>query len=102
MDSLQISFRNFDPSEAAEQTVRRRAAELAQVFSRITSCRVVMESGRRGHDPGDLFHVHIDVVVPGNEIVVREANADLYAAIREAFDGARRRLQDHARRHEGR
>lgn len=102
MDSVRVSFRNLDHSDAAEEQVRRRAAELARADERITSCRVVMELGRHGHAPGNLFHVHLDVVLPGAEIVVREAAADLHAAIRESFDLARRRLQDHARRHEGR
>lgn len=102
MDSLRISFRNLDPSPSAEEQVRRRVAELIQTDDRITSCRVVMELGRHGHDPGTQFHVHLDVLVPGGEILVREARDDLHAAIRETFDLARRRLQDHARRHDGR
>lgn len=102
MDSLRISFRNLDHSPSAEELVRRRAAELIQSDDRITSCRVVMEMGRHGHEPGNLFHVHLDVVVPGGEILAREANSDLHAAIREAFDVARRRLQEHVRRHDGR
>ena len=102
MDSLRISFRNLDPSPAAEEQVRHRAAELMQADGRITSCRVVMELGRHGHEPGSQFHVHLDVVVPGGEIVVREARGDLHAAIRDAFGEARRRLQDHAHRHNGR
>jgi ribosome-associated translation inhibitor RaiA len=102
MDNLHISFRNLDPSPAAEEQVRRRAAELAHVDGRITACRVVMELGRHGHEPGNLFHVHLDVVVPGSEIVVREAHDDLYAAIRDAFEAARHRLQNNMHRHEGR
>jgi ribosome-associated translation inhibitor RaiA len=102
MDSLRISFRNLDHSPSAEELVRRRAAELMQTDDRITSCRVVMELGRHGHEPGNQFHVHLDLVVPGGEILVREARDDLLAAIRETFDVARRRLQDHVRRHDGR
>ncbi len=47
----------------------------------------------------------IDVVVPGGEVVAgRDApepddHQDLYAAIDAAFDVARRRLDDRARRH---
>lgn len=102
MDSLRISFRNLDPSPSAEELVRRRVAELVQADDRITSCRVVMEMGRHGHEPGNLFHVHLDVVVPGGEILVREAAEDLHLAIRETFDLARRRLQEYVRRHDGR
>jgi ribosome-associated translation inhibitor RaiA len=98
MDSLRISFRNLDPSPSAEEQVRRRVAELAEDDGRITSCRVVMELGRHGHDPGSLFRVHLDVMLPGGEILVTEAREDLHAAIRDSFDLARRRLHDQARR----
>ncbi len=102
MDRLQISFRNLDTSVSAEEQVRQRAAELVQANPHITSCRVVVELGRHGHEPGSRFHVHLVVLLPGGEIVVREARDELHAAIREAFHDARRRVQEHAHRHESR
>jgi ribosome-associated translation inhibitor RaiA len=46
-----------------------------------------------------MFDVHIDMTVPGSEIVVnRVANEDVYVAVRDAFDAAKRQLEDHARK----
>jgi hypothetical protein len=42
-----------------------------------------------------MYHVHIDIAVPGEELVVgREPHEDLAVAIHEAFDGAKRQLKE--------
>ena len=47
------------------------AAKLEEFFSRITSCRVVVEAPHRHHKSGELFHVRIDLGVPGHESTKR-------------------------------
>jgi len=43
--------------------------------------------------------VRIDIGVPGNEIVVnRDNHEDVYVALRDAFDAAKRQLDDYSRR----
>jgi cold shock CspA family protein/ribosome-associated translation inhibitor RaiA len=104
---LQITFRHMEPSPALEARIRQRAEELDQFFDRITSCRVVVESGNRRHQQGNLFDVRIDLAIPGREIVVgrdsgaSHAHEDAHVAVRDAFDSARRLLEDHARRSRG-
>lgn len=101
---LQITFRHMDPSPALEERIRHRAEELDQFFDRITSCRVVVECENPRRQQGKLFEVRIDLTVPGAEIVVgresgiNHAHEDAHVAVRDAFDAARRRLEDHARR----
>ena len=96
---LQISFRNMEPSAAIEEEVRARAAKLEEVCHRITSARVVVERPHRQHRHGTLFHVRVDLHVPGHEVVVSREPAehheheDVYVAIRDAFDAARRLLE---------
>lgn len=100
---MTITFRNMPPSPAIEADVHARAAKLDTFFDRITSARVVVEAPHRGHRQGKLFHVHIDLRVPGREIVVsrepsaHHAHEDVYVTIRDAFDEATRQLQDHAK-----
>jgi len=103
---LQITFRNIDSSPAVEAKIRERARELEQFFDRIVSCRVVIEApDRRRH--GDLFHIRVDLKVPGKEIVVKRdppehhAHEDIYVAVRDCFDAVRRQLEDHVRRSRG-
>jgi ribosomal subunit interface protein len=104
---LQISFRNMTSSEAVEARIRDRADDLDRFYDRITSCRVMVEAPHRHNHQGRLFHVRIDLTVPGEEIVIKRdphahhAHEDVYVAIRDAFDAARRRLEDHVRRFRG-
>ena len=104
---LQITFRHMDPSAALEARIRRRAEELDQFFDRITACRVVVECLNRRHQQGNLFEVRIDLTVPGREIAVgrdrglNHAHEDAHVAVRDAFDAARRALEDHVRRRRG-
>jgi ribosomal subunit interface protein len=99
---LQITFRNIDASPAVEAKVRERARELERFFDRIVSCRVLIEAPKR-HRRGDLYHVRVDLKIPGKEIVVKRdppehhAHEDVYVAVRDCFDAVRRQLEDHSR-----
>jgi ribosomal subunit interface protein len=104
---VQITFRDIDPSPALEAKIRERVARLERVFDRLTSCRVIVEAPHRQHTQGKLFHIRIDVTLPGHEIVVgrdpaeHHAHEDARVAVRDAFDALRRRLDEHARRQRG-
>jgi cold shock CspA family protein len=102
---LQITFRNMPHSSAIELAISERAGKLDRFSGLIMGCRVVVESRHRHHRQGKLQHVRIELTVPGEEIVVsrepslHHANEDIYVAVRDAFDAARRQLEDYARRH---
>jgi cold shock CspA family protein/ribosome-associated translation inhibitor RaiA len=104
----QVTFRNMDPSPAVEARVRRKVAGLERFFPRVTGCSVLVEAPHRHHRKGKLYHVRIDLTVPGEELVVgrgpaeHEAHQDVYVAVRDAFDAVRRELEDYARRADGR
>jgi len=105
---LELSFRNMDPSDAVEARVRERVDKLETYFGRINSCRVVVEAPHRHQRKGKIFHVRIEIGVPGRTIVVdrdpgkHRAHEDVYVAVRDAFDAARRQLEDHSRKSAGR
>lgn len=104
---LHISFHGMEPSPAVEALVRRRVDELEQFSDRISACRVVLETLDRHHRQGRIYHARVDLTVSGGRIVanrepgLNHAHEDLFVAIRDAFDAARRRLQDHMRRLDG-
>jgi cold shock CspA family protein len=128
---LQVTFRNMAPSEAIENNIREKAAKLDSFYNRIMSCRVVVEAPHRHHHKGKTYQVHIDLTVPGGELVINRApqrlgatkeelsehsekdlaethepskhaaHEDVYVAIRDAFNAAGRKLQDYARRQSG-
>ena len=99
---LQITFRDMEQSDAIEKAVREKAEKLEQ-FAEIMSCRVVVKMINKHQHKGTLYQVSIDLTVPGGEIVVSRdhgidhSHEDIYVAIRDSFDAARRQLQDHHR-----
>lgn len=101
---LQITFRNMEPSAAMEQNIRERAEKLDLFYDQIMSCRVMVEAQHKHHHQGNTYHARIDLKVPGEEIAVSRdpgkdhAHEDVYVAIRDAFDAARRQLEDYGRR----
>ncbi len=95
---LQITFRDMPHSEALETHIRDKAQKLEQFFGDIVSCRVVVDQPAKHQNQVKPFNVHIDLGVPGSEIVVdKQAHEDVYVALRDAFDAAKRRLEDYAR-----
>jgi cold shock CspA family protein/ribosome-associated translation inhibitor RaiA len=103
----QIAFRNLEPSDELKAKVREEVERLETYFDRITGCRVAVEVPHHHHRRGNCYRVRIDLTVPGEEIVVNrgpgehEEYRDPDVAIRDAFDAARRRLEDYARRRRG-
>lgn len=122
---VQITYRNMEPSDAVTARIEAEAAKLDTFYDRITSCRVLVEAPHRHHKRGELFHVRIELGVPGTELVVsheptphatlshdEEAalkkhievhpeHKDIYVAVRDAFGSARRQLQDYVKRMRG-
>jgi ribosome-associated translation inhibitor RaiA len=104
---LQITFRSTPPSAAVEAHIREKADKLELFYDRIMGCRVVVDAPHRRHHKGKLYHVRVDMTVPGGELVVNRepskkgAHEDIYVAIRDAFVAAQRQLKDYVRCHRG-
>jgi cold shock CspA family protein/ribosome-associated translation inhibitor RaiA len=128
---LQVKFRNMPRSQAIEDNIREKASKLESFYDRIMSCRVVVAAPHRHHRKGKAYEVCIDLAVPGDELVINRwpkrlkaaksslteqpeteliesherskhgSHADVYVAIRDAFNAAGRKLQDYARRQRG-
>lgn len=121
----------MSPSPIIEAHIREKASKLDSFYNRILGCRVTVEAPHRHHRKGKRYNVRIDITVPDGELVInraprpvvepdlelkktptheraenhgpskRAAHGDLYVAIRDAFDAAKRKLQDFARRQRG-
>ena len=121
-----ITFHGLAHSPELEAAILERIAWLERFYEGIVSCRVLIEVPHRHHRQGRRFHITIELTVPnGDAIVIRhepsrhgalkdtEASEHLKdsdvdsvhqharVAIHEAFNAARRRLQDFARRQRG-
>src|SRR5687768_3756047 len=99
---LQITTRDIPHSEALENHIRQKAEKLETFYPQIMGCRIVVEVPHKHKHQGNLFNVRLDITVPGKELVVtREPNEDVYVALRDAFDAAKRQLEDYGRRQRG-
>jgi len=99
---LQITIRDMPTSAALEDHIREKTAKLEQFYPPLMGCRIVVELPHKHKHQGKLFNVRIDLTVPGGEIVVnRDQSEDIYVALRDAFDAARRKLEDYGRRQRG-
>lgn len=100
---VQITYRHCQETEAITQFVRYHASRLDQFCRDIMGCRVCIEEPHHHRKKGKLYHVRIDLTVPGREIIVKRdpalhaAHKDVYVAIRDAFFAARRQLEDFVR-----
>ena len=108
-------------SPALEEEICARAAWLESFHPGIVGCRVVLEVPHRHRQSGRPLHVRIELSLPGEDVVVNheptlhetlrpghhkshELNGrhkDAHVAIHDAFDVARRLLEDAARRQRG-
>jgi ribosomal subunit interface protein len=100
---VEIAFRGMEASPAVEERIREKVERLKQFNDRIISCRVTIDEPHRKRQVGKVFHVKIEIGLPGRHDVVvnrepeeNHAHEDIYVALRDAFDAARRRLQDAA------
>ena len=97
--TLQITMRDIPHSDALESHIREKAAKLEKFYPHIMHCRVTVELPHRHHHQGRLFDVRIDITVPGGELVInRVVNEDVHIAVRDAFDAAKRQLEDYSHR----
>ncbi len=118
---VHVTFRDLAQNDVLEALIRERAETLPHTYNRLLHCRVLVEVPHRHHRAGNRYRVRIELSVPGDTIVVshypsldpavRQTGAtptkaaeldagdrDAAIVLREAFDIARRRLQDFAER----
>lgn len=122
----QVAFRGLNASAELEADVQERVTWLEQFYAGIVRCRVLVEVPHRHRHHGRHFHVCIEVTVPGGDPIVVSHEPSLHVrlkdiedeahhketeiesvhryarvAIHEAFDVARRRVEDFAREQRG-
>jgi cold shock CspA family protein len=98
-----ITFHGVEPSPAVEAKALEYAGRLDRFADRIMGCRVDIEQTGQRHHQGRLYRVRIGLTVPGAEISIDRdpgldhRHEDVYVALHDAFEAARRRLEDHVR-----
>jgi putative sigma-54 modulation protein len=101
---LQIIFRNLSHSDVVETKIRKKVDKLSSFYEGITNCRVIVESSNR---QGNDRQIRINLTVPGEELIVKRClythtePKTINMIFRDAFDAARRQLQEHIHRRRG-
>lgn len=107
---LEIEFHNTDPSPALEYEIRKGVGKLQKLYSRLIGCRVSVEGRHHQHRTGNIYSVHIEMRVPGKELVVsrephrpkdRYAHPDAHTSLRDALDAAEKQLKEFKARQRG-
>ena len=107
---LEISFSNIDASPAIEADIRERVTKLERLYDRLVHCRVAVTLQHHQHRNGNVFDVHIVLVVPGEELVVshdsnhakqHHVSPNVRTSVRDAFKAAERQLRDFKERQRG-
>lgn len=106
-EPARISFTGMPRSATVERMCDRELAKLRRYAPRIVGCSVVVARSQNRHRRGARHEVRIRVHSPRVAVAVTrvpEAHSEaetLELAVREAFDRARRRLQDALRKLRG-
>jgi len=107
---VEIVFHNMPASPALEADIRDRVAKLDRLYNHLIGCRVSVEHLHRSRQTGNIYEVHIELRVPGEDVVVsrephhareRYTDPDVGIAVRDAFRTAERRLLDYKRKQRG-
>ena len=119
---VQVTFRNMTPIDSVRKDIESRVQKLETFCKPIVSYRIVVEAPTNHHRKSNPFKIRIDTTLTDGKVLVKYDESAypelrdnggepfhkgfdttsrrncLMLTIREAFDAARRKLQDHARR----
>lgn len=92
---LQITFRDLPHSPVLDSQIRRHAEKLDDFHNHLMACKIVIDMPQNRQHQGKLYNIRINLTVPGKELVVtHNVNEDFFIALREAFDDAKRQLEE--------
>lgn len=104
---LQVTLKGVEPSPALQARIETKAAQLERFAGDVQRCHVTVEAPHRHHRQGQIYHAHVELIVPRGQIIVSRdgprdhAHEDPCVAVRDAFDAAIRQIEDHLRRQGG-
>lgn len=105
---VQIDFQGMEAKTEIRGAIAKHVSQLEERYGRVTAGRVVLRAPGGHHRTGGLFEINIRLSLPeGREVNVGrtapddERHSDLSFAINDAFKRARRQLQDHSHRLQG-
>ncbi len=102
---VEIAFRHYQPSDDVRTEIAAQAQRLERFSTRITSCHVVVSGPQNRRRNGDVFEVELRIAMPNHKDIIVDRcrdyvteREDALVTIRQAFDAAKRQIED-AERH---
>jgi len=96
---VEISYRHLEKSDFIHEKVMLRLKQLETISGEINRAHIVLSSPHHSKHQGNHYEVHIELYVPGTELIVTQntgtsdAHEDFYVALRDAFDAMERQLK---------
>lgn len=97
---LRITATNIELGPDDEALIQQRVGWLERFYPQLVACIVTLEGPGEHHRKGGPVAVQLELRIPRSEplLVNRQVAPDLEMALQEAFDAARRRLEDIGRK----
>ncbi|MGE5085477.1 MAG: cold shock domain-containing protein [Bacillota bacterium] len=108
MIDLKINYLGMPESNSVSAAVWDHVKHLELFSAQLMSCHVVINRPPRKSHQGGIYHIKIHLHMKGSDIVIdrepgkNHAHEDVYVALRDAFDAAKRKIEDYTRIRSGR
>ena len=102
-----VVFHNVEPSDAVEARALQLLGKLLTFFPSIMRGVITIEGRHHHHHQGNVYHVALRFHLPGGDVVVshdperNHAHEDVYVAMRDACEAARKQLANSIKRQQG-
>ncbi len=90
--NIQIMGTNLELTEAIKTHINEKIGGLDKYFDGILEVRVDVGKTTKHHNKGDVFRAEVNVTVPHKVVRSEAVSDDLYKAINEAKEHAKREL----------
>ena len=70
---IKITYRNIDPSDAIEKSIRTHAEKLEAFDARIHWCNVAVEAEGKHQHKGRIYRIAVNLGLPGKTITANRA-----------------------------
>jgi ribosome-associated translation inhibitor RaiA len=96
---LQVTFRHVPHSKTIEFGIKQQLEKLGHFCDHIIRCQVMVEAPHQHHRQGNVYHVRINLTLPGEELIIHQDSSphqkhdNIQLAIRNAFNVAQRQLK---------
>jgi putative sigma-54 modulation protein len=91
--NIQITGKDFELTESLENFVNEKVNKLSKYDSRINKVSVVLSADDGHHKRGDIYSAEVIIDRAGKDVIVKENQDEMHAAIDTAVEKAKYALE---------